>query len=66
MNPDKPVRRLGMKETRRRYKVTFISGLEGLRCEITVLAATEGNAAIATAGMLAKPDQWNCTKIEQV
>jgi len=71
VNPDgitrtRTKRTVPMNRNRKRYKVTFISGLEGLKCEITVLAHTEGNAAIATSGMLAKPDEWNCTKIEQV
>ena len=69
MNPDTPRGaggRIGKQTTRRRYRVTFLSGLEGLKAEFTVLAVSEGNAAIACAGMLAKPNEWNCTTIERV
>jgi hypothetical protein len=67
MHPDRaPVRNTPSMNHRFRFKLTFLSGLEGLKCEITILSVTEGNAAIAAAGMLAKPELWNCTKIERV
>jgi len=69
MHPDSP--RSSTSNTRNvrfKFNVKFRSGHGSGRVDVTItlMSVSEGNAAIAAAGMLTNPEVWSCVGIERV